>query len=115
MRSRTDPGISVSDLVLVLPQIVNQIFDLRRGKIFARDDGHRPLVDKADGLEIFDRVVRKLAVKARRGRMTDVMQKQSVAIRSGPGYACRADGASRTTDIFYDDLLLECPGHRLGD
>ena len=113
MRGRADAGVRVGHLLLVLLDVGEELLEVVSGKIGARDQRHRHVVDETDVLEIAKRVVAQLPVERRRRRHADMVDEDGVAVGLGILHLLRREDAARARLVLHDDRVAKRLRHRL--
>jgi len=115
VRGRTQASVGKIELATVGANVVFKVPVGVGGQLGAAQQRHGHVVDHAQVLEIFERVVLQLAVQAGRGGHADVPHQDGVTIRRRTcdlGGADGAAGACRVVD--HDGRVAQMLAHRFG-
>jgi hypothetical protein len=115
VRRRSEAGVGEVDLALVGLEPLQELgVGVRRQRRLA-DQRHRHLVDHAEVLEVFQRLVLQVAVQRGRGGDAGVGQQQGVAIRCRLRHLGGTQRAAGAADVLHDERRVQRLAHRFGE
>src|SRR6185295_16618798 len=115
VRRRADAGVGERHLVLVRLDVLQEILEVVRRQVVAAEDRHRHVVDEADVFEVGEGIEAQLPVQGRRGRHSDVVDEDGVAVGLGVLDQLGGEDAAGARPVLDDDRLPERLGHGLRD
>ncbi len=104
MRSGAQAGVRQVELAGVGANVGLEVAVGIGRQLRLANQGHGHLVNQAEVLEVFQRLVLQLAVQRRCGSHANVKQHQGVAVRRGPGDFGRTDRATGATNVFHHEV-----------
>ena len=104
MRGRAQPGVGDVERAAIGPDVIFEIAVGVGRQLGLANERHGHVVDHAQVLKVFQRLVLQLAVQAGGGGHANVPDQQGVAIGRSLGHLGGADGAAGAVDVFHHEV-----------